>query len=171
MQQRPAKESRTRGGAVLLEVVVSVALFVGAAGVALTAVQSAFNAIERGRRELAAIDIARSKIAELESGQVSLADLRNRPVTEIGSRELRASDVEDAAGFMVSVKTSPTEFSGLTLVELTVRESITGPDPSAAEGEALFTLRQLVRLRGADLDEAQDVERIEPPSTPSELQP
>jgi len=176
MDRPPARSLRLRGGAVLLEALLSVALFVGAAGLALAAVRSAFTAMDRGQRELNAIDIARSKLAELEAGSISLADLRSRPVIEIGSREVAVGDVGETAPYMVAIKTSPTEFPGLTLVELTVSEAAGSDGFEVVERAPLFTLRQLVRLRDADIDESRDAERIEPPSTISgaelgEMQP
>ena len=66
-----------RRAAVLLEVLVSLALFVGAASFVLTALHTSLSGLARAEEESFAVDLARSRLAELELGLVSMADLRD----------------------------------------------------------------------------------------------
>lgn len=123
-------QSRRRGG-VLFEVVLSVALFGGAAAFALSAARNTLISLERMRLRQAAIDLARSKMAELEAGLISVAALRD--------------SADEHGQWSIDLHTSRTEFTDLTLVELTVRQNI---DAGEHENPMAFTLRQLVTLRG-----------------------
>jgi hypothetical protein len=123
---------RPRRGGVLFEVVLSVALFGGAAVFALSAARNTLASLERMRLQQMAIDLAKSKMAELETGLITLADLRDAD----GEREKWTFDLH----------TSRTEFTDLTLVELTVRQNVAETEH---ENPMAFTLRQLVVLRGA----------------------
>ncbi len=76
-----------RRGALLLEVLLSIALFAGAAAFALGASRSVFDALDRAKRQQAALDIARSKMAELEAGLITVRDLRSQWTGEIGSSQ------------------------------------------------------------------------------------
>jgi hypothetical protein len=151
-----------RGG-VLFEVLLAVALFAGAAALALGCVKSVFSALDRTRREQEAVDIARSRMAELEAGLINLADLRGQSVDTIGSYTMQGSDAAGAvnpARWAVDVKTQRTEFTGLSLVELTVREDV---PPSMADDvdRMTFTLRQLMPLRRDDAEEYQPDEMMD----------
>jgi hypothetical protein len=140
---RAARRRATRrGGGILLEVLVSLALFVGAATFTLGATRHAIDGIERMRRRAEAVDLARAKLAELEAGLVSLADLRDAAdgVDRVGSLDSREDPV-----WLVDVTTGRTEFTGLTLVELTIVE-VDDPDAPAAD-QVSVTLRQLMALR------------------------
>lgn len=138
-----------RRGGVLLEVLLSIALFVGAGAFALHAMRTTFDNIDRARRDQFAVDLARSKMAELEAGLISIADMRSEIIREAGSRVLVEDDIQTATtgaisrGWSCEVQTQRTEYRDLTLIVLTVRED------RAAE----FTLRQLVKLREFDPEE------------------
>ena len=143
-------------GAVLFEVLLALALFVGAAAFTLGALRSSLTALDRSRRESLAADLARSKMSELEAGLITVADLqgRERGLRRVGSVEL-AEDQSFATGapgsfWTIDVRTGMSEFSDLTLVELTVRETTTG---EADRSGVSCTLRQLVALRGIDSEE------------------
>src|SRR5689334_1325304 len=82
--------SPSKGG-VLFEVLLAVALFAGAAALALGCVKSVFSALDRTRREQEAVDVARSRMAELESGMITLADLRGQTVETMGSMSEQSS--------------------------------------------------------------------------------
>lgn len=132
--------AKRRRGAVLLEVLLSVALFAGSAAFCLAVTSSLFEKLHRSDRRQFVTDLARSKMAELEAGLVSIQDLRGEWSGAVGSR---AADDLEARGRVceIDVDTSRTEYAGLSLVELTVRE-----------GEIAFTLRQLVALREIDVE-------------------
>ena len=171
--ERAARHAR-RGG-ILLEVLLSLALFVGAATLALGASRSVLGAIDRSTRRALAADLARSKLAELELGLTTIAELRESAegIDRVGSLEQfgdpgagGASDV-----WIIDVVTTPSEYTGLTLVELTVSEEDAAG--AASGGGARHTLRQLVRLRGEDADdyEIDDMLRDLPAPSQRETSP
>ena len=59
------RRAPSRGG-ILLEVLLSLALFVGAAAFALGATRGVIGSLDRARREALAVDLARAKLAELD---------------------------------------------------------------------------------------------------------
>jgi hypothetical protein len=152
----------TRRGAMLLEVMLALALFVGAASFCLAATRSLFSAMERIDRRQRVIDLARSRLAELEAGQVTLGELRGEWAGDVGSRPEDDDLAVEVAGpvWEIEVETSPSEFPGLTLVELTVREIDEAAAPASDDGVAdSFTLRQLMALRETDT-EAYEVDEM-----------
>lgn len=164
MRSRRATRN-SRRGAMLLEVMLSLALFVGAASFCLAAMRSLFGAMERIDRRQRVVDLARSKLAELEAGQVTLGELRGEWSGAVGSRpEDQTLDVESSSPvWEFAVETSPTQFAGLSLVELTVRE-ITAEAGAAGEGGGVadsFTLRQFMALRETDTEAYEADEMIE----------
>ena len=146
-------QGTTRRGGLLFEVLLAVALFVGAASFSLGCVKSVFSALAQTRREQEAVDLARSSMAELEAGLIGLADLRGQPVDAVGSmRGETAANVTSSTSrprWIVDVKTRRSEFTGLSLVELTVREDTGVSDENAAS----FTLRQLMPLKRGDTND------------------
>ena len=85
---------RRRRGAILLEVMLAIGLFAGAGAFCLGVTKSLFSALERTDRRRLAIDLARSKMAELEAGLITVQDLRDEWSGGVGSRP---DDVELAA--------------------------------------------------------------------------
>lgn len=178
---------RKRRGGVLLEVVIALGLFVAAGVFALGSMRSAASAMTRSAREAIAMDLARSKLAELEAGVITLAELREREgvLDTVGSMSF---DDEEAGTtwrgreWIVEIETERTEFAGLTLVELTVREADAGfgggmgsAGAGGAEGMAGWgdeyavspdepievTVRQLIRLREDEADEFEEDDLLE----------
>ena len=90
----------TRRGAILFEVLLSIALFVGAAVFALGTTQTVLVALDRAGRDALALDLARAKIAELEAGIVTISELRESAegIDRVGSLELRRIDDLDRGG-------------------------------------------------------------------------
>jgi hypothetical protein len=134
-------------GVVLLEALLAIALFVGAAAFTLAATRNAIQAVDRNRRTLEAVDIARSRLAELEAGLITLEDLRGGSDDGVGSagRSAPPRDASEPSSWQVSIKTLRSEFTGLTLVELTIAEADDQPlDDFRAP--VSYTLRQLVAL-------------------------
>jgi hypothetical protein len=136
---------RQRRGGLLLEILLALALFLGAGAFVIAATRSAVRGVDRAGREAVALDLARSTMAELETGLTTLSDLRDAAdgLDRVGTVTL------DDARWLLDVQTEAAPFAGLTLVIITVRE---GAAPGAADVEdgVSFTLRQLVRLSGAD---------------------
>ena len=172
MRCRPGERARRTGrgrfknrfarrGGVLFEVVLSIALFAGAAAFALGAVRSAFDKLDQTRRKQQAIDLARSKLAELEAGLITLADLRDGaaqqgllPAGSNGLEDERQPETGPQWSFHVEVHRAP--FAELSLIELTVTEAVPGaPEPAGSDG-VRYTLRQLIKLRETDAEEFED---------------
>lgn len=151
-----------RQGAMLLEVMLAIGLFVGSAAFCLGVTKSLFAALDRADRRRMAVDLARSKLAELEAGLITLQDLRGEWSGGVGSHP---DDVEIAAAapgsrWAFDAVTSRTEYRGLSLVELTVTEV---PPEGEAESDdtASFTLRQLMALREQDPEAYEADEMLE----------
>lgn len=140
------RNSNRRGG-VLFEVVLAVALFGGAAAFTLAAARSALDSMQRVRLQQAAVDLAKTRLAQLEAGLIALADLRDGITAE--------SDSSDAVEWTFDLKTGRTEFTNLTLIELTVRQTLPEGDDRTPIS---CTLKQLMALRP---DEAVEYERDE----------
>ncbi|MEY3027357.1 MAG: hypothetical protein RLZZ238_2254 [Planctomycetota bacterium] len=73
----PRRRSRVRArrGGLLLELLLSIALFVAAASFALSALRSALDGIGRAEMRARAFDLASSRLAELDAGLVAIGDL------------------------------------------------------------------------------------------------
>ena len=175
MDLRPLSSGQRRGS-ILFEVVLAVALFVGAAAYTLAAVRSVFTTLDQTRRRQEAVDLARSKLAELEAGLISLNDLREggtgasfadgRESANRGGKPVSGGD----AKWVFDVKVHRSEFTDLTLVELTVREE----SPVENDSNAMsFTLRQLMALRQSKTPGYQQDEMLEklPPATTKPVAP
>jgi hypothetical protein len=158
------RRSRPRGG-ILFEVMVSIALFAGAGAFALGATRAVFSRLDRLQRDQTALDLARSKLASLEAGLTNLAELREGGIGGLGSIEDLGLDemslsIDSPTMWIIEIETERTEFRGLTLVEITVREEHTGPGAEDDATLAGATIRQLVRLRGEDAEEYEEDEML-----------
>ena len=131
----------------LFEIMISVALFVGAGAYCMAVARSLVGTVDRVQREQQALDLARSRLAELEAGLISVNELRGEWSGAVGSHE-PAPDLAPARArstWTLESQTTPSEYQGLSLVELTVRET---PGPLEEEPGAIsVTLRQLLALR------------------------
>lgn len=153
-----------RGG-VLLEVLLSIGIFVTGATFTLAASRNVFHAIARTQRKQLALDLARSALAELEAGLITPADLRGE-VGRIGS--IDTFGVEESGRldpteplWVYDVQTSRTEFTGLSLVELTVREEYESDFMPADATVISVTLRQLMPLREEEEEAYESDEMLE----------
>ena len=121
-----------RRAAVLFEVLLSIAIFAGAALFTLRAVRQGIGSLDRRQREARALDLAHTAMSLLEAGLIDLADLREGDpavlAEALGDQPKRFEDDPTIATWTIDAETRPTEFTGLTLVIVTV------------------TMRQLLRL-------------------------
>ncbi|MGE3107345.1 MAG: hypothetical protein AB7G11_12795 [Phycisphaerales bacterium] len=141
-------------GALLLEVMLSLALFVAAGGTVLAVVSQGVGSIRAARERLHALDLARSAMAEIEAG-IATVETLNGPAPEWTDPDAEVPDDTRESGWELIIETTPTEFDGLTLVSITAaRSGGSGIDSSA------YTLRQLVRLRDAAPDSVGDVDDV-----------
>lgn len=136
----------TRRGAILFELLVAMAIFIAAAALTLGAVRNGYESMRRAHQRQLAVDLARSKLAELEAGLISIAQLQSGAFDRIGSIDLMesASDLlrdDDLTQWNFEVITQPTSYPGLTLVEIRVYQ------PDDLEAERPTILRQLMRVR------------------------
>lgn len=113
-----------RRGSILLEILLAIVLFAGAAAVTIACLNSSLSATRQAAVRLRAADLARTAISEIEAG----IEEESRVATR------------DPDGLVVDLKTTRSAFPGLTLCEVTIR----GPGEDGGE-RVLFELRQLVR--------------------------
>ncbi len=160
---RPPRHPRhpRHRGAMLLEVMLAVGLFVGSAAVCLAVTRSLFASLQRTDRRHLAVDLARSKLAELEAGLETVQNLRGEWSGAVGSRP--RDDLETLAPgpvWEIDVTTSLSEYRGLSLIELTVME--VSQDAGADRDDAVsFTLRRLIALREQDPEAYETDELLE----------
>lgn len=133
-----------RRGGILLEVLFAITLFVVAALAILQATGQAARSVDRAATLQRAVDMATTRMAELEVGLISVADLRS--IDDFVRPEFGAFDDAPAENRLrIEASTERSPHDGLTLVELKVLDA----EEPAADGGAriVFTLRQLLRLR------------------------
>ncbi len=158
-------------GAMLLEVMLAVGLFVGSASFCLAVTKSLFASLQRADRRHFAVDLARSKLAELEAGLVNVQELRGEWSGAVGSRpEDDDLDSVPVTVWEIDITTTRSEYGGLSLIELTVREVSLETDADRDDAVS-FTLRRLIALREPDpeayetdelLDGLDGLEEVEP---------
>jgi len=130
----------------LLEVMLALALFIGAGAAVLSIVGQSVGSLKATRERQHAVDLARSAMAELEAG-IKSAEVLNGPVMrwQEQGEEAGSDGASGDSGWELHVETQPTSFAGLSLVTITAVRS--GHDEN---GPGAFTLRQLVRLFAGD---------------------
>lgn len=127
------------------------ALFIGAALVVLRVMGDARTSLQRSAVLQRAVDLAMTRVGELELGLVSLADLRSMGRQERGEFEdLEAT--EEPLG--IRVRTERTQWDGLVLLELDVLD----PERIDPMGDdfVVHSVRTLVRLSEETFDEFED---------------
>jgi type II secretory pathway pseudopilin PulG len=145
-----------RRGAILLEVILSVALFSMGALAILTQLSQGARGLEATRLAAQAADLAATTMARIEAGlaapealsgpaerwdaeqRASLAD-----ALDPGAPMQGAASPEGPSAWRLEVMSEPAPFEGLTLIEVTA--TYRDPLRPGAVG-ASYTLRQLVRL-------------------------
>jgi len=150
--RRPTRRLR---GALLIELLASLAIFIVGALAILSAMRQSTDSMLLARDRQHAANLARSAMAAIEAGILE-PDALSGPVPawdegwllrgtpggweEDGGAFLDAPP--EGVGWTLEVDAEPSEFAGLEIV--TVR-AFRGEDPELARG-ATFALRQLVRL-------------------------
>ena len=125
-----------RAGSVMLELLVSIAIFVGAAGFTLSAMRSALDGTRRAELRARALDLAQTRLAQLDAGLISAG--------ELGSSTPSSSSSDDATNDLeVTVEFTPSpSSSSLAHARATVREM--------KDGVATSTVLTIDRLVGSD---------------------
>ena len=129
--------ARRRGG-LLLEVVISLALLVMVGLFALGGARDGLAAAERSARRAAAVDLAASRLAEIEAGIVSLDAIGDLQDVDPEGGLAGFEDMPPPWPFAVEVETAPSSFDGLVRVEVVVR--LDDPDEDPIELARLVTL-------------------------------
>ena len=152
-----------RRGGLLLEVMISMALFIGAALVILRVMGDARTSLQRSAVLQQAVDLAMTRIGELELGLVSLADLRAMGRQERGEFDDLEASTEPLG---IRVRTERTQWDGLVLLELDVLD----PDRTNPSGGDLVvhSVRTLVRLTDATYDEFEEDSILDDLPSPTE---
>ncbi len=97
-----------RGGGILLELLLAVALFATAASFTLSAMRSALDSIRRVELRARAFDLAATRLAELDAGMIAAGDL--------GEERDRSDDLA------VAIEIVPGATSKLARARATVRD-------------------------------------------------
>ena len=123
--QGPRSDSRSdrrsaRRGGLLLEVLIALAILVMVGLFALSGARDGLAAAERAARRAAAVDLAASRLAEIEAGLVSLDAIGDLQDASFGDDDAGFEDEPSGPPFIVEVETSPSVFDGLTRVEVAV---------------------------------------------------
>jgi hypothetical protein len=147
----------------LFEVMLAVALFVGAGAFCLSVTRSLFGALDRVQREQLALDLARSKLAEVEAGLISVTDLRGTWSGAVGSHEPAAEldSARAARTWAIDATTTRSEHPGLSLLELTVTEETEDLGAAGVVNPISVTIRQLVALRELEPEAYEQDELLE----------
>jgi len=138
--RRDGRKSRTRarsrrGGGILLELLLAIALFAAAASFTTSAMRSAVDGIRRTELRARAFDLAATRLAELDAGLVAASDL--------------GEDRPRADGLSVRVEILPGAGEGLSRARATVRDvgdAVEGVEPTiVAVHERVVEQRERVR--------------------------
>jgi hypothetical protein len=149
-------------GAILLETMLALSIFIGAAVSIYTLVDGSLTSLQRAHMAEQAADLARSAMARIEAGLESPRSLHG-PATSWKQQAIARGDIGPAAfdedatptPWELQIDTEPSQFEGLTVLSITA--SRTAPDGHAL---ASYTLRQLVRLGGKGEDKAGELDDL-----------
>jgi hypothetical protein len=98
-----------RRGALLLETMLAMALFVATAGYTLLVMRDSFVSAQRAQRRAVAMDLAGSRLAAIEAG-----------ILPMDSQEGASPEVSEDALMQVEVTVSQSSLEGLAFVEVRV---------------------------------------------------
>lgn len=167
-----ASRSRVHGqrrprGALLMEMMLALAVFVGAALAILSAIGQSASSLAAAKERQRAMDLARSALSRIEAG-IDTAETLNGPVPEWQDEESTSefADTPPApTGWELSIRSTPYGGAGrgaagpgggLTLIEVTALRR----EPGRAAPSVAVTLRQLVRLGAEAEDRVGDLDDI-----------
>ncbi len=134
-----------RRGALLMEVMLALTLFVTAGMVILSLVGQSVATLRAARDKEHAVDLARSAMAKMEGGIETAEGLNGpvRPWRDDAAGEAAPDDGSAATPWELRIRTEPSPFDGLTLVTVTASKSA---DVGGGGAGVSYTMRQLVRL-------------------------
>jgi len=144
-----------RRGAILLEILIALSLITGGGMLILRVIGDAYASQARARRIEFAHDLARSKLAELEAGLISINELDGGTIDRVGSIDLTGEGFsmdQPEEVWLIEVETIRSPFEGLT--EVAVKVFLEAIDSDS--GSPLATARQLVRLHEGAVEEYEE---------------
>ena len=161
-------------GSVLLEVLVAVAILVGAGSAIMAASDRGERLLRRSRDTAQAADLARSILSAVEAGLVTP---QNAPASVRSGRAGAAwlaldpdnnlPETPTGEGrWKVEVESEPTEWTGLAKLTVHVFDTRPGRDAAAEASTPAFSLTQIVRLAPEGSDSAGDAAVKGPLSKP-----
>ncbi len=142
-----------RRGALLLEILIALSLFVTAGSIILVSTTSMTASLARSRDRQIATDLAVSKMAALEAGLTTAEQLNDSLVEVELFSDQSAADLDaqmQQARWRLVVETEPSRFSPLTNVTIRVLDARSGSVGSETE---LAVLHQLIRLNASAPEE------------------
>lgn len=128
--------TRRRGG-LLLETLLALAILVMVGLFALAGARNGLAAADRAARRAAAVDLAATRLSEIEAGLVSLDAVGDLSTLSLDEDEFGFEDEPPRWPFAIEVESSPSAIDGLVRVEVIV----TLDDPDAADGEPIELAR------------------------------
>ncbi len=131
--------NRRRGG-LLLETLIALAILVMVGLFALAAARDGLSASERSARRAAAVELAASRLAEIEAGIVSLDEVGDLSALSLDEDEFGFEDEPPRWPFTLEVESSPSAFEGLSRVEVVVLLDDPETDVDPIELARLVTL-------------------------------
>ena len=110
----PSSRARVRrGGGVLLELLLAIAMFAAAAAFTTSAMRSAIDGVRRAELRARAFDLAATRLAELDAGLVASGDLGDdRPRAD--GLAVRLEFLPGEGGRLARARATVTDYSGVT---------------------------------------------------------
>ncbi|RLS96729.1 MAG: hypothetical protein DWI12_01475 [Planctomycetota bacterium] len=133
---------RARRGGILLELLLAIAMFAGAATFTMSALRSALDGVRRAELRARACDLAASKLAQLDAGLVSASELRGSADGGSGGAGSASSDTPLAAADDLSVEVVLLPSASVSLA----RARATVYDNSGAEPVVIGVYEQSIDL-------------------------
>jgi hypothetical protein len=161
MKQRMRNGRARRRGALLMEVLISIAIFTMSGLVILGISMRIRDRLVDTQRQQQAVDLARSVVSHLEAGLATVRNVDEVVMDELG---LDPETSLEPPPWQVEIETEPSSFTGLTVVTVIVRESIeqslgAGGLPTTSAGDVGPEAYRLVQL--LDLGEAEEPDEFE----------
>ncbi len=123
---------RPRAGGVLLELLIAIALFAAAATFTLGAMRDALDGVRRAELRARAMDLAATRLAEVDAGLLSVGDLGG---SDVGAGVVDAPAGADQLTVSLSVVREDGAAAGPVLVRAIVRDASSPDRTVLAEAE------------------------------------
>lgn len=135
MRSASAAVLRPRAGGILLELLLAIAIFAAAATFTLGAMRDALDGVRRAELRARAIDLAATRLAEIDAGLLSIGDLGGSELGEGGGAFAAGAAGADLLSVSLSVVRDAGNATGPVLVRAVVRDASVDARPILAELE------------------------------------